>query len=160
MCSYWPTVRPIWENIRTAVLKYGSNGVRSVKKTKVRILSRVNRTNWSIKALLNRHNQRPKPSLNSELNIFVSSLNAAIGREIFSNSSLWFKVKLSFKKTKTCVKMLSSILFVYWSRPSISWFNMPFLQTANEPIKSRVSIWLYNNGEYDPKVSILDKVWL
>ena len=34
--------------------------------------------------------QRTKPSLNSKLNIFVSSLNAAAGREFFSNSSKFF----------------------------------------------------------------------
>ena len=54
--------------------------VRTERKPKVRIFSRMDRTNWSIRALLYSHNQRPKPSLNSTLNIFVSSLNAVVGR--------------------------------------------------------------------------------
>ena len=74
----------IRENIRTAVLKYGPNEVRFVRKTKVQIFSRMDRTNWSIRALLYSHNQRPKPSSNSTLNVFVSSpvssLNAVVGR--------------------------------------------------------------------------------
>ena len=93
------------ENIRVVVLKYGPNEVRSVRKTKARIFSRMNRINWSIRAFLESQNQRPKPSLNSELNIFVSSLNVAVGREIFFDSSISIKVKFSFKKTKTCVKI-------------------------------------------------------
>ena len=40
------------ENIWNAVLKYGSNEVKSVRKTKVRIFSRMDRINWSISALL------------------------------------------------------------------------------------------------------------
>ena len=73
-------------NIRTAVLKYGPNEVRFVRKTKVRIFSRMDQTNWSIRALLYSHNinQRPKPSSNSTMNIFVfspvSSLNAVVGK--------------------------------------------------------------------------------
>ena len=41
----------------TAVLKYGPNEVRSVRKAKVQIFSRMDRTNWSIGALLYSHNQ-------------------------------------------------------------------------------------------------------
>ena len=78
-----PIVRSIRENIWTAVLMYGPNDVSSVRKTKVRIFSCMDRINWSIRTLLYSHNQRPKPSLNSELNIFLSTLNAAVGREIF-----------------------------------------------------------------------------
>ena len=44
-------------NIWTAVLKYGPNEVGSVRKTKVRIFSRMDRTNWSIRVLLYSHNQ-------------------------------------------------------------------------------------------------------
>ena len=63
------------ESIWTAVLMYGPNEV-------------------AIRALLYSHNQRPKPSLDSELNIFVLSLNAAVGiesRSRFSTSErgLW-----------------------------------------------------------------------
>ena len=45
--------------------------------------------------------QRQRPSLNSVLNISVSSLNAAVGREIFSSSHNSFKVKLLNKKGET-----------------------------------------------------------
>ena len=44
-------------NIWTVVLKYGPNGVRSVRKAKVQIFSRTDQTNWSIRALLYSHNQ-------------------------------------------------------------------------------------------------------
>ena len=62
--------------------------------------------------------QIPKPSLNSVLNtgldISVSSLNAAVGRKIFSSSHISFKVKLSIKKSKTCVKVfVIPFVFVY-----------------------------------------------
>ena len=87
--------------------KYSDRGfeVRTERKAEVRMFSRMDRTNWSVRALLYSHSQRPKPSLNSVLNIFVSSLNAAVGREIFSSSNITFKVKLSTKKSKTCVKV-------------------------------------------------------
>ena len=88
-------LRSIREDIRTEVLKYGPNEVRSVRKAEVRIFSRMDRTNWSTRILLYSHDQRPKPSLNSVLNIFVSSLNAAVGREIFSSSHISFEVKLT-----------------------------------------------------------------
>ena len=65
---------------------YGPKEGRSVRKTKVRIFSRMDGTNWSIRALLYSHNQRPKPVLNSELNKIVPSFTASVGREIFSNS--------------------------------------------------------------------------
>ena len=56
------------------------------------MFSRMDRINLSIRGLLYSHNERPKASLNSELNIFVSSLNVAVRREFFSNSSTLFKV--------------------------------------------------------------------
>ena len=49
----------------------------------------------SIRASLYSHNQRPKPSLNSVVNIFVSSLNAAVGREFFFSSYISFKVQVA-----------------------------------------------------------------
>ena len=45
------------ENIWTAVLKYGLNEVRSVRKAKGQIFSRMDRTNWSVRGLLYSHNQ-------------------------------------------------------------------------------------------------------
>ena len=95
-------VRSIGENIQTAVLKYGPNKVRSVRKTKVRIFSSVDRINWSIRALLYymaiMKDHRPTPSLNSGLNKSVSSLIAAVRREIFFQFFISLKVKLSFKR--------------------------------------------------------------
>ena len=79
-------MRSIRENIWTAVLKYGPNEVRFVLKTKVRIFSRMDLTNWPIRALLYSHNQRPKPSSNSKLNIFVSSLKRLLEDKFFSIS--------------------------------------------------------------------------
>ena len=99
----WPIMRSIWENIRTTVLKYGLNEVSSVQKTKVRIFSRIDRTNWSIRALLYSHNQKPTPFLNSYLCIFVPSLTAAVGREILSNFSISFKSKAFIQETQTCL---------------------------------------------------------
>ena len=82
--------------------------MRFVRKAKVRIFSRMDRTNWPIRALLYDHNQRPKPSSNSTLNIFVSfpvsSLNAVVRRSILSNFSVSFKIKISFKKPKLAYK--------------------------------------------------------
>ena len=99
-------MRSIRENIQDHSFEVRT--VRSVRKTNVRIFSPMDGTNWSIRALLYSHNQRPKPSptseLNSVLNIFVSSLNAAVGREFFSSSSILFKVKCSLRKDRTCVK--------------------------------------------------------
>ena len=57
-------------NIGTAAVKYGPNKVRSIRKTKVQIFSHMDQTNWSIRTLLYSHNQRPKSSENSEMNIF------------------------------------------------------------------------------------------
>ena len=44
--------------------------------------------------------KKSRLSLNSELNIFVSSLNAAVEGEIFSDSFTSLKVKPSFRKPK------------------------------------------------------------
>ena len=57
-------------------------GIYSDRSFEVRteLFSRTDRTNWSIRALLYSHNQRPIPSSNSTLSIFVSSLNAVVGR--------------------------------------------------------------------------------
>ena len=48
-------MRSIRENIWTAVSKYGPNEVRSVRKAKVQIFSRMDRTKWPIRALLCSH---------------------------------------------------------------------------------------------------------
>ena len=93
----------------------------------VRILSHMDRTNWSIRGLLYGHNQRPNPSSNSKLNIFVSSFNALVGRQILSNFSISFKIKISFKDQNLRKHFLSSILFVSVEVGlSIFRFNTPF----------------------------------
>ena len=149
LCSYWPIVRSTRENIRTEVLKYGLNEVRSVRKTEVRIFSRMDRTNWSIRALLYSHNQRsflPTPFINSVLNIFVSSLNAAVGREIFS-SPISFKVKLSIKKVKLAWKFLSSLLFLFieegiWFPGPIRLFGGPIRLWTERKLTNQI-VWFY-----------------
>ena len=78
-------MRSIQENIWTVVFKYVPNEVRSVRKTKVQIFSCMDRINCWIRALLYNHiklDQKSKPALNLELNIFMSCLNVAVGREI------------------------------------------------------------------------------
>ena len=71
ICSDWPIMRSIWENIRTEVLKYGLNEVRSVLKAEVRIFSCMDRTNWSIRALLYSHNQRRKTKFTEHICVFL-----------------------------------------------------------------------------------------
>ena len=136
-CSYWPIVRSIRENIWTAALKYGPNEVRSVRKAKVQIFSRMDRTNWSIRALLYSRNQHlvfilDKMILNWILmTIYTSNSFSNIFIRILPE---YFPIPLSHlkrsihSKTKTCLvkKSLSSILFVYWCRPSIFRSNTPF----------------------------------
>ena len=150
-------------NIRIPVLNHGPNKVGSVRKTKVRIFARMDRINWLIRALLYSHNQRSKPSLNSEPNKFVSSLKAAIGREIFSSSSISFKVKLSFKKLKLAKKFLSSILFVYRGSSSISLSNTalngPFNNRSNRAFLSGYKITGSNVARTEALAYIRPTLW-
>ena len=103
------------ENIWTAVLKYGPNEVRSVQKAKVQIFSCIDRTNWSIRALLYSHNQHLGFILDKMI------LNWIIMTNYTSNSFLsifirilpeYFPIPLSHlwrsfhSKTKTCLKGL------------------------------------------------------
>ena len=90
--------------------------MRSIRKAEVRIFSHVDRTNWSIRALLYSHNQRQKTEAFSKFSTghSVSSLNAVVGREIFPvPSHISFKVKLSIKKSKTCIEIVIPFVFVY-----------------------------------------------
>ena len=87
-------MRSIRENIRTEVFEV-----------------RTERSELYCVAIIK--DQRPKPSLNSVLNLFVSPLNAAVGGEIFSSSRISFKVELSIKKLKLASKFLSSLLFLF-----------------------------------------------
>ena len=88
LCSYWPIVRSIRENIRTKVLKYGPNEVRLVRKAEVRILSRMDRTTWSIRALLYSHSQRPKTEAFSK---FSTELIC-----VFLECSCWKRIFFQF----------------------------------------------------------------
>ena len=79
------------ENIRTAVLKYGPNEIR-VRTSKLRSeyflvwIELIGQLELYCIAIIK--DQRPKPSRSSELNIFVSSLNGAVGRDFFFDSSI------------------------------------------------------------------------
>ena len=113
LCSYSPIVMSIRENIRTAVLKYVPNEVRSVRKTKVRIFSRMNRTNWSIRAPLYSHSQRSRIEAFSKFSTerICAFLECSCSKGNFSSSSISAEVKLSLKKVKSALKLLSSIFF-------------------------------------------------
>ena len=136
ICSYWPIVRSIRENIWTAVLKYGPNEVRSVRKAKVQILSRMDRTNWSIRALLYSHNQHLGFTLDKMILYWIimtlytsdcfSSIFIRILPEYFSIPLSHLKRSFHSKDQNLLKKSLSSILFVYWCRPSIFRSNTPF----------------------------------
>ena len=136
ICSHWPIVRSIRENIWTAVLKYEPNEVRSIRKAKVQIFSRMDQTNCSIRALLYSHNQHlgfilDKIILNwIVMTIYTSNSLSSIFVRIFRNifKFLWLIWRKAFiQKNKTCLKTsLSSILFVYWCKPSIFRSNTPF----------------------------------
>ena len=129
-------MRSIRENIWTAVLKYEPNEVRSIRKAKVQIFSRMDRTNWSIRALLYSHNQHLRFILDKMIlnwivmTIYASNSLSSIFTRIFRNifKFLWLIWRKAFiQKTKTCLKKsLWSILFVYWCKPSIFRSNTPF----------------------------------
>ena len=123
ICSYWPIVRSMRENIWTAVLKHEPNEVRSIRKAKVQIFSRMDRTNWSIRALLYSHNQHlgfilDKMILNWIVKtIYTSNSLSSIFVRIFRNifKFLWLIWRKAFiQKTKTCLKSLcrSFCLFI------------------------------------------------
>ena len=126
----------IRENIWTAVLKYGPNEVRSVRKAKVQIFSRMDRANWSIRALLYSHNQHLGFVLDKMILDWIimtictsnsfSSIFIRILREYFPIPLSHFKRSFHSKNQNLLRKYLSSILFVYWYRPSIFRSSMPF----------------------------------
>ena len=124
------------ENICTVVLKYGPNEVRSVRKAKVQIFSRMDRTNWSIRALLYSHNQHLGFTLDKMILDWI--IVTIYTSKSFSSIFIWilsqyFPIPLSHlnrnfrsKNQNLLKKSLSSILFVYWCRPSIFRSNTPF----------------------------------
>ena len=124
------------ENISTAVLKYGPNEVRSVRKAKVQTFSRMDRSNWSIRALLYSHNQHlgfilDKVILNwIIMTIYTSSSFSSIFIRILPEYSpipqSHLKGSFHSKNQNLLKKSLSSILFVHWCRPSIFRSNTPF----------------------------------
>ena len=77
--------------------------VRSVRKAEVQIFSRIDRTNWSIRALLRIHIRQNDTLLNYNDNLrikFLLDYFHSNSSGIFSSSSISFKEKLSFKKPK------------------------------------------------------------
>ena len=117
LCSYWPIVRSIQENIRTEVLKYGPNEVRSVRKAdhEVRIFSRMGRTNWPKRASLYSHNQRPKTKAFSKFNteLICVFLECSCWKGNCFQFHISVKVKLSIKKVKLAWKFLSYYLLLF-----------------------------------------------
>ena len=141
LCSYWPIVRSIGENIWTAVLKHGPNEVRSVRKGKVQIFPRMDRTNWSIRALLYSHNQHLGFTLDKMIHcwiimtIYASNSFSSIFIRILPE---YFPIPLSHLKRSFHSQnqnLLKSLyrpfcLFVYWCRPSIFRSNTPFWRSS------------------------------
>ena len=84
--------------------------MRSVRKAKVQMFSRMDQANWSIRALLYSHNQHLRfiPDKNDTYLNYNDNLHIKFLLEyfhlnssrIFSNSSISFEEKLSFKKPK------------------------------------------------------------
>ena len=136
LCSYWPIVRSRRENIWTVVLKYGPNEVRSVRKAKVQIFSCMDRTNWSIRALLYSHNQHIGLTLVKMILYWIimtiytlnsfSSIFIRILPEYLPIPLSHLKRIFHSKNQNLLEKSLPSILFVYWCRPSIFRSNNPF----------------------------------
>ena len=132
----WPAF-PLLISIGLSVSTERSASFSPHFKTAVQIFSSIDGINWSMRTLLYSHNQRAKtrPSLYLGLNISVSSLNAAVRREIFSNCSIVFKIKFSFKKNnKICVKILVvglrfTIQYAFWR--SNAAFNGPLIRKSN-----------------------------
>ena len=121
-------MRSIRENIRTA-----QNEVRT--KSKVQIFSRMDQTNWSIRALLYRHTQRPKPFLTSELNIFVSSLTTAVGREILPNSLISFHGELRSKPYSATSLQLTLFRPGFFYRLNVQGGSLGTPLRSQEPLK-------------------------
>ena len=80
--------------------------MRSIRKARIQIFSSMDRTNWSIRALLYSHNQHLGFILDTELhndNLHTKFLLEDFHSNssgIFSNSSISFNEKLSFIKPK------------------------------------------------------------
>ena len=115
---------------------FGPYGKIFGRKAKVQIFSRMDQTNWSIRALLYSHNQHlgfilDKMILNwiimtiytsnSFSNIFIRILP-----ECFPIPLANLKRSFHSKNENLLKKSLSSILFVYWFIPLIFRSNKPF----------------------------------
>ena len=101
--------------------------VRTEQKTKFQRISRMDRTNSSIRVLLYSHNQdqNPKSEALSKFRVdhVCMHLDCSCCKRIFFQFLYLIQRKAFVQKAETCVKFLSSILFVYKSRPSISRSN-------------------------------------
>ena len=89
--------------------------VRTERKAKVQIFSRMDRTNWSIRALLYSYNQHLGVILDKMILNWIiltnytsnsSSIFHSNSSGIFSSSFISFEGKLSFKKPKLALKSL------------------------------------------------------
>ena len=121
LCSYWPIVRSIRENIWTTVLKYGVNEKLRSKSFLVwtKLIGQWE-LYWNTKAFWKFRTEH-----------IVSSLTAAVRREFFSISAISFKVKAFIKnKNKNWCKSFCRLF--YWNRSSISRSNQyGFARTAD-----------------------------
>ena len=105
-------MRSIQEKVWTAVLKYGPNEVRFVRKAKVQIFSSMDRTNWSIRALLYSHNQHLGFILDK---MILNRITMTIYANSFSSIFIplaHLKRTFHSKNQNLLKKSLSSILFI------------------------------------------------
>ena len=100
----------------------------SVRKAEVRIFSRMDRTNWSIKAFLYSHNQRSKTEAFSKFSI--EHICVLLECSCWKGNFFQFPSHLNKtfnKKSKTCVKIfVIPFVFVYRRSSLISRSNTPF----------------------------------
>ena len=104
-------------------------------KAKVQIFSRMDRTNWPVRALLYSHNQHLGFTLDKMILYWIimtmyasnsfSSIFIRILPEYFPVPLSHLKRSFHSKNQNLLKKSLSSILFVYWCRPSIFGSNTP-----------------------------------
>ena len=112
----WCWIMLLLTNCEVHTGKHSDRGfeVRTERKAEVRIFSRMARTNWSIRALLYSHNQRPKTEAFFKFSTehICVFLECSCCKGHFFNSHILFKVKLSIKRSKSCVKIFVIPLFV------------------------------------------------
>ena len=137
--------------------------MRSVRKAKVQIFSHMERTNWSIRALLYSHNQHLGFTVDKMILYWItmtiytsnsfSSIFIRILPEYFPIPLSHLKRSFHSKNQNLLKKSISSILFVIWCRSSIFWSNTPFWRSntaLDGPLINQSNclyfIWLYNDN--------------